>query len=317
MDSGRRSGRIAKEIAILLLGTDPNGRVFSEETKTVVLSRHGAGILSRHSFAPEEILMIRTLVPCKEAEIRVIGQIVRGPDGHVYGVTFTNPDLDFWQIEFPPPPAAPEPAEVVLECHLCHNRHIVEPSGVESGVYTSNGSILRPCEICGVTTNWERADPNADPALSPRRMAAPDRSRASQPAYGAPTSANTTPQPVASIPETAAAVTALGDEPLPQATSRRSSPASNRRLNKRVGVKFTACVRHPGSGDDIVECNEVSKGGLSFRSRKHYRVNSLIETAVPYSRGQTPIFVSASIIHAEKPPGSNFYCYGAAYAKAR
>jgi hypothetical protein len=83
-----------------------------------------------------------------------------------------------------------------------------------------------------------------------------------------------------------------------------------------VGVKFTACVRHADSGDDIVECNGVSKGGLSFRSRKRYGVNSPIEVAVPYSPGQTPIFVSASIKHAEKLPGSNFYCYGAAYAKA-
>jgi len=102
MGGERRCTRMAKEIAILLIATDTNGKVFSEQTRTVALSLHGAGILSRHSFAPEEILTMRTLDPCKEAEIRVIGQIVRGPDGYVYGVAFTDPHLDFWQIYFPP-----------------------------------------------------------------------------------------------------------------------------------------------------------------------------------------------------------------------
>jgi len=82
-------------------------------------------------------------------------------------------------------------------------------------------------------------------------------------------------------------------------------------------VNFTACVRHADSGDDVVDCSEVSKAGLTFRSRKRYRVNSLIEVAVPYSSGQTPIFVPASIKHAEKLSGRNFYCYGAAYAQGR
>ncbi len=317
MGGVRRSGRIAKEVAILLLATDPNGRVTSEESKTVVLSRHGAGILSRRHFAPEEILTIRTLDSDRDAEVRVVGPLRHGPEGYVYGVTFTDPDLDFWQMEFTPAPAALESTEIVLECHLCHHRHIVEPNEIESGVYTSNGSILRPCEVCGGTTTWERADPNADPPPTPRRMAAPVRSRTFQSAYGASPAADATPQPVALIPEMAAAVTALADEPLPQAKFRRASPASNRRRNRRVGVKFTACVRHAGSSDDIVECDDVSKGGLSFRSRKRYGVNALVEVAVPYSPGQTPIFVPASIKHVRKLPGANFYCYGAAYGHSR
>ena len=316
MGGVRRSGRIAKEIAILLLATDPYGRVRSEETKTVLLSRHGAGILSRHRFGPDETLTVRTLDTCREAEIRVVGQLGHGPDGYLYGVTFTDPDLDYWQIEFPPAAAAREPAEVVLECRRCHDRHIVEPSEIESDVYTLNGSILRQCEVCGVTTNWKRAAPNADSASSPRRMAATVRSRAPQAAYSASFEADDTPQPAAPTPETAAAVTVLADGPEPRATYHRASPASNRRRNKRVGVKFTACVRQAGSGDDIVECNDVSKGGLSFRSRKCYRANSVIEVAVPYSPGQTAIFVPASIKHVEKVRGDDFFRYGAAYSNS-
>ena len=43
MGKVRRSGRIAKEIRILLLGMDCNGTVFSEETQTVTLSRARRG----------------------------------------------------------------------------------------------------------------------------------------------------------------------------------------------------------------------------------------------------------------------------------
>lgn len=55
----RRSGRISREIPIVLLGTDTSGRVFSEQTQTPVLSLHGAGILSRYKFAPHEVLTLR------------------------------------------------------------------------------------------------------------------------------------------------------------------------------------------------------------------------------------------------------------------
>lgn len=318
MDGERRSARIAKEIAILLLATDTNGKVFSEQTKTVALSRHGAGILSRHSFAPEEILTIRTLDLCKEAEIRVIGQIIREPDGYVYGVAFTDPHLDFWQIGFPPALDEPESARIILECQICHDRHIVQVSEIGSDAGNINRSIPRPCETCGVTTPWKRANPDATPAPSPlRRIAAPGRSRTSQPGHGATPFADTKPQSLASIPKVSAAVKALADEPAPQPAAGSPAPETNRRRNKRVRVNFTACVRHADSGDDVVECSEISKAGLTFRSRKRYRVNSLIEVAVPYSPGQTPIFVSASIKHGEKLSGRNFYRYGAAYVKAR
>src|SRR2546430_13608492 len=39
--------RIPKEIPILLIGSDLGGKVFSEHTSTILLSLHGAGVLSR------------------------------------------------------------------------------------------------------------------------------------------------------------------------------------------------------------------------------------------------------------------------------
>jgi hypothetical protein len=50
-DGAIEVSRIPKEIPICLIGSDLTGKVFSEETKAVLLSLHGAGLLSRHKLA--------------------------------------------------------------------------------------------------------------------------------------------------------------------------------------------------------------------------------------------------------------------------
>src|SRR5260370_24231392 len=97
----RRSGRIPKEIAILLVGSDLEGKVFSEQTKTVVLSRHGAGIVSQHKLVPEQELILRRLDTNSEAEIRIVGQTGSQSDKDTYGEAFRDPDIDFWGVQFP------------------------------------------------------------------------------------------------------------------------------------------------------------------------------------------------------------------------
>jgi hypothetical protein len=79
MGKVRRSGRIAKEIRILLLGMDSGGEVFSEATRTVTLSRHGAGIISKHKLATHGLLILRFLGGWTEEAIRLVGQL--GQDG--------------------------------------------------------------------------------------------------------------------------------------------------------------------------------------------------------------------------------------------
>jgi hypothetical protein len=80
-------------------------------------------------------------------------------------------------------------------------------------------------------------------------------------------------------------------------------------------VNFTAKVRHADGEDETVECDNISKAGLSFRSLKSYAVGSAIEVAVPYSPGWDAVFVSAHIKHVEELPGGTLFRYGAAYTK--
>jgi len=66
---------------ILLIGTDTSGRVSAEETQTVTLSRHGAGIIPKHKLAADGMLIMRFLGGSSEVSIRLVGRLgedVRG-----------------------------------------------------------------------------------------------------------------------------------------------------------------------------------------------------------------------------------------------
>jgi hypothetical protein len=81
----------------------------------------------------------------------------------------------------------------------------------------------------------------------------------------------------------------------------------------RTRVNFTACIRVNRLNEEIVECDNVSKGGLCFRSRKQYSEGTSIEVAVPYSPGQPAIFVAAQIRRIEELSGLGLFRYGVAY----
>jgi hypothetical protein len=128
---------------------------------------------------------------------------------------------------------------------------------------------------------------------------------------------------------TAAASTIVADAPIPvpnlhdakpeAAASARGVDANGRRVNRRkhmrIRVNFSACVRHAARGDEIVECVNVSKGGLCFHSRRQYAVDSLIEIAAPYSPGEAALFVVARIKRVEPLSGGQVFRYGVAYVK--
>ncbi|MGC1614083.1 MAG: PilZ domain-containing protein [Candidatus Acidiferrum sp.] len=367
MQLKRRSGRIAKELAIVLLGTDTTGKVFSEETKTVVLSRHGAGILSRYRFTPDEVLTLRLPDSTKEAVVRLVGQIGGEPGRYVYGLAFVDPDPNFWPMEFPPPePFGPASHRFSFECSFCHSLQDVEQGDIEEDVYSVLGNVLRYCPECGTSTPWKKAlneavpAPAANPAKpifnspppspSPNTSTptfgslAPSLAASFEPAHAAVPPPASTPlaasysgasavQEFASFadshgsPEVAASTAVLQvPEPLkqlsspairPQDSSIRELNANGRRINKRrhvrIRVSFIACVRHPGHADEVVECENVSKGGVCFHSLRQYAMDSLIEVAAPFSPGEPSLFVPAQIKRIEPLSGGKVFRYGVEY----
>ena len=89
----------------------------------------------------------------------------------------------------------------------------------------------------------------------------------------------------------------------------------NRRKYARTKVNYKACVRRSGFADDVVTCEDMSKGGICFRSRKQYFVRSNIEVAVPYSPGGNAIFVPAEIAWVVEITKDKLYRCGVAYRR--
>jgi hypothetical protein len=288
----RRSCRISKEIGILLVGSDTEGKVFSEQTRTVLLSRHGAGIVSRYKLSAEQELILRRLDNNKETEVRVVGQIGEESEVYTYGVAFLDSTNNFWGIQFPAPSELEQKTRIVImECSSCKTRETVEHSDLESDVYFINEGIFRFCKRCGSSTFWKRASEDAEE----------------------------TPVMVELSPRLSSAYTYIDVEeepqPEPVAVAEAKPPArqENRRKHVRTKANFKACVRSFAFGDDIVACEDISRGGLCFRSRKAYTAKFTIEVAAPYAEGVQNFFVPGEIVHVEELTEEKMFRCGVAY----
>ena len=276
----RRSARIPKEVAILLVGWDAIGRQFMEETKTVLLSRHGAGIVSRHKLAVEqELVLVYPDRDNKETEIRVVGQIGSEDGSYTYGVAFLDHNVDFWGVKFP----EEEENEIsgrgmVLQCGICGRRELLSADALELDIYAVNDGIFRDCKRCNRPTFWRQASGESS-----------DISRSSE----------ADPAP-------------LDPVPMPETIS-SSGPYPKKREHLRVNVNFTACVRNSGSDDNLVLCENISRGGLCFKSPRRYYETAYVEVAAPYSAGSPCILAPARIVHVQELTEEGMFRCGVQY----
>lgn len=315
----RRSGRIAREISILLIGSDLDGRLFSEPTTTVVLSLHGAGLVSRHKLSPEQELVLRWPERNKETEIRVVGNIRTDLHGvHTYGVAFLDPHLNFWGIDFPPvSPIERELGRLSLVCNCCKGVERIDDTSIEADICAAHEGVIRFCKGCGSTTLWK-------PVRGVMSQEPPGPAGSQMPPFPqASASATARSSPADSPPPRTSAYAACPDPrgepggavltlPTPGTPAR---PPADRRKHPRVKVTYSACVRHPQHGDEVVLCEDMSKGGLRFKSRKQYYAQSFIEVAAPYQPGQPAIFVPAQVVFVEELPEQQLFRHGVQYLK--
>lgn len=379
----RRSGRIPKEIPIILIGSDLAGKIFSEQTKTVLLSLHGAGLLSRHKLSPEQEMVLRWPERNKEAEIRLVGQIGENSGVYTYGVAFFDHVENFWEMEFPPPTLKEQELGVLtLVCNVCQTFERVDDHSIEADVVATNDGVLRYCKRCGNSTIWKVGQPGVLPAVPsnasppsalrsqrsvpvpmapPQRVSSPPASEltpvspassqgASHPrsdasAYSAATSSDfvaglpapatrtsvTSPfraaQPlkteldssqspgasVLTLPPVAEKAKGTQPSPVEKPSLKFGPQGVNRRKYPRIKVNYIALVRHAERGEEFVQCEDVSRGGLRFKSTSRYMEQTLIEVAAPYSSGQAAIFVAARIVFVQELPEQNLFRYGVQY----
>jgi hypothetical protein len=274
----RRSDRITIELPLEIFGDDVNRFTFVEKTRTAVVSRHGAKIYSQRKLGRDQELVIRCLPTGKESDARVVGQLSEGPEGYAYGIEFLDPEVNIWDIDFPPlPQGEPAAGRTLLECNHCHNRELVYLDAVEVEVLDTGQGLSRLCKRCTDIMIWKvvREIPASEPMAPP-------------------------------------APPLTGAGPVPPEPPRTPSEGKD----VKTGTGSSALLRHPILGDEIVTAENISPGGLSIRSVRRYRIEALIEVAIPYTKGGANIFVAARIEHVTETPGEKFLLYALAYVPA-
>lgn len=89
-----------------------------------------------------------------------------------------------------------------------------------------------------------------------------------------------------------------------------------RRNRTRVKARVLACIRQRGFQEEVAVCEDLSKGGISFRSRNKYPEGMRLEVAVPYTPGAGAIFVPIRIVFSQAIAAAGLFRHGAAYLRA-
>ena len=275
--STRRSDRICLELPLQLSGTDCLGEGYIEEARTLVLSRHGASIVLNRKLVPDQELTLRCLSTARTADARVVGQTGKGPQGYFYGIEFLDKSADLWNIDFPPETESRE--------------------GVER--------VLLECVSCNAwavsyLSEVEAEVFEANRCLSRHCKTCREMGLWIDPVI--PSETNSDQSQPDSDPDT------LLEELL---------RSQNERVDPRVNLRMTACIRTSQLGDDVVTTEDVSRGGFRFKSPKRYPIGATIEAALPYARKGGSIFVVAHIEWERPLPSEGVTLYGAWYAQVR
>ena len=157
--ASRRSDRVYLELRIQISGVDATGESFVEQSQTLVVSRHGAKIISRHVLVPQQPLNLRCYKTGIETLARVVGQIGRADEGYYYGLEVSDVQVNVWTIEFPSLADTQDAAgRVLLECIRCHAQEVVPLDVFALEVLLANQTLLRPCKQCAGQGNslWKQ-----------------------------------------------------------------------------------------------------------------------------------------------------------------
>ena len=293
----RRSDRIAISIPVEIFGADFTGEHFVEQCRTVVVSRHGATVIVSRKLAADLELILKRPGTKKEALVRVIGQIGGQHEGYVYGLALMDLNVNLWNIYFPDlVDSQSAVGRALLECSRCHNREVVYMNEVEAEVFEANLALQRTCSACGNSSVW-RSVPKELIEDGPTPVAVAE--------------------PAAAAANGGSSAEAATDSSGERLTAQPDPPAFviSRRKDLRIKSNMPACIRQPGFDEEVVTCDDVSRGGLAFRSPKRYFLGSRIEVAIPYAAGAANIFVPARIVFTQEMPKEGLYKYGVSYLK--
>ena len=107
----------------------------------------------------------------------------------------------------------------------------------------------------------------------------------------------------------------LAVAPSPSARTNEEDRVLPRRNRNRVKARVLACIRRRGFQEEVAVCEDLSKGGIAFRSRNEYPEGTRVEIAVPFTPGAGAIFVPIRIVFSQPIPSAGLFRHGAAYLK--
>ena len=259
---------------------DGSGLVRRLVAHSLLISRNGGVLRMPEKFFPgQEISLKRPLEGdrIRSARARIVAEIDHEPEGFLYAVHILEPRSDFWDVEFPSPHKAEEAlARLLMECSFCERREVVYLNELELKSFESRKCVARICKVCEAPSIWVEAQ---------SELVSPE----SQAARGAEVGRF--------------AATNEDDRVLP------------RRNRTRVKARVLACIRRRGFQEEVAVCEDLSKGGIAFRSRNQYPEGTRVEIAVPFTPGSGAIFVPIRIVFSQAIPSAGLFRHGAAYLK--
>jgi hypothetical protein len=108
--------------------------------------------------------------------------------------------------------------------------------------------------------------------------------------------------------------TNTAEDKMKQADTGLSEQFLPARTDPRIKSRLVACIRHRGHDEEAV-CENLSEGGVGFRSRTQYAEGSQVEIAVPFGPGITAVFVPGRIVFSVPVRGAGLFRHGVAYLK--
>lgn len=91
--------------------------------------------------------------------------------------------------------------------------------------------------------------------------------------------------------------------------------SSSERETTRYDTRLMACVRQRVGAEEMAVCENVSRQGIAFRSRRKYDEGAQIEVAVPYTQGTANVFIPAVVVHVRSLPTAGLYRHGVKYLR--
>ncbi|HEV2688419.1 MAG TPA: PilZ domain-containing protein, partial [Bryobacteraceae bacterium] len=234
-------------------------------------------IVLRRLLTPGQPLAIKCVGTGRETKALVVDQVEsKQEQGFLYGVDLFSSDTNIWEIHFPP----------VTESEM------------------AAGRILMECVRCH--TNALVYLNLSEIAMFQKNQSV---SRICEPCN------NVTVWSRAVLRKLQLEQPRLAVDPM-TGEIEASTAQKDERTEARLPLSTDGCIRTAQYGEDIVQTENISESGASFKSPHPYAGGALVGVSIPYVKGGANVFVQARITWARATAEGGLIAHGLEYLHA-